>query len=219
MSRRYTIYDSQEMKMDFGDENFLSRHSTFRGSSHRRSAAESLETSFNGNYINPVFTDDEGNPVKVSTWSGCGTPRIPRWSTSDSIKDAIASLEDLTKRLNSEDNISRVSNMSKSRQSQKSFKPDAEPEYEIRSADYPLHEQKAEKTALVGSDLLDCLNNQNPQAGLQGKTAYENLELIDTDGDIRETVEVSAPNSVEVSVPNSEQNNNKIIVTEVSTTL
>ena len=204
MSRRNTIYDSQEMKMMFGVENDASRHSTFRGSTHRRSAPESIETSFGGNYVNPVFTDDDGNPVTKSSWSGSGTPRIPRWSTSDSLKDAIASLEDLTSRLNSEDNISRVSNLSKGRQSQKSFKQDSQNDpYVIPVADYPVYDQVVDQTILVRSDVLDRLNSQHSEPEYGNKFVFADGEIL------REIIEVNAPNS--------EENNNVVNVTEVST--
>ena len=206
MSRRSTIYDSQEMKVNFGEEAVTtSRPSTFRGSTHRRSSPQPIETSFGGNYINPVFTDDDGNPViRSSSWTEAGTPRIPRWSTSDSLKDAIASLEDLTSRLNSEDNISRVSNMSKSRQSQKSFKPDSEfDDGTVPMPDYPVYDQVADDTVLVHSDVLDRVNSHHSDMDSRGKPIFADGEIL------REIIEVNAPNS--------EENNNVVTVTEVST--
>ena len=192
------------MKVNFGEENHASRHSTFRGSTHRRSSPGPIETSFGGNYINPVFTDEDGNPVTRSSWSESGTPRIPRWSTSDSLKDAIASLEDLTSRLNSEDNISRVSNLSKSRQSQKSFKPDSELDQDIVPvADYPIYDQVADDTVLVHSDVLDRVNSQQSDSDYRDKPVFADGEIL------REIIEVNAPNS--------EENNNVVTVTEVST--
>ena len=209
MSRRNTIYDSQELKVNFGDENFPSRHSTFRSSrsSPTPGALETLETSFGGNYINPVFTDDEGQPVRVSSWTGDGTPRIPRWSTSDSLKDAIASLEDLTNRLNSEDNISRVSNMSKARQSQKSFKEDsddnANDKYIIPPVDYPRYAQTEDSAVLVRSDILDHLNSQASETEIQDNAKFADGEIL------REIIEINAPNSEERQFP--------VNVTEAST--
>lgn len=120
LRRPSTLYDSQELRMEFGDE-VPSRLNTFAGRMRRTAPEDPLEGSFGLGVINTGFTDTvfENGP-KTPTWSTSDTPRIPKWSTSDSVKDAIESLDDLTTRLNSEDNISRVSNLSRSRRSVKS---------------------------------------------------------------------------------------------------
>ncbi|KAL4232680.1 Cadherin-23 [Mactra antiquata] len=118
LSRRSTMYDSQEIGMDFGDEH-SSRLNTSTNRLRRNAQEETLEGSFGMGIVNSGFVDYENLP-KTPTWSTGNTPRIPRWSTTDSIKDAMESLDELTSRLNSEDNISRVSNLSRSRRSLKS---------------------------------------------------------------------------------------------------
>lgn len=117
LRRPSAMYDSQELRMDFNEDELHSRLSTFR-----QSTETSLEGSFGYGYVNTAFHSD-GDDVdtpKTPTWSCNDTPRIPRWSTSDSLKEAMASIDELTSRLNSEDNISRVSSMSRCRMSQKS---------------------------------------------------------------------------------------------------
>ena len=189
MSHHNAIYDSQELKVEFGDENFSSRHSTFRSNTRPKEPAEVQETSFGYNYINPVFTDDDGNPIKMSSLSGNTTPRVPRWSTSDSLKDAIASLEDLTNRLNSEDNISRVSNMSRGRYSEKSLNDDQDGEiYIMPQTDYPNEKQTEDSAILVHSDMLECIENSQSDGYYVQRPVYSDEETL------RDSVEVNAPN-------------------------
>lgn len=121
LRRPSTMYDSQELRMDFSEDE-PSRMSTFRGPGRKQS--EHLEGSFGLGFVNTAFNcdGDNINAPTTPTWSCNDTPRVPRWSTSDSLKDAMESLDELTHRLNSEDNISRVSNMSRGRRSEKSSK-------------------------------------------------------------------------------------------------
>lgn len=110
--------------MDFNEDALHSRSNTFRRSD-RNETETSLEGSFGYGYVNTAFNsdgDDVDSP-KTPTWSCNDTPRIPRWSTNDSLKDAMASIDELTSRLNSEDNISRVSSLSRSRMSPQSSEP------------------------------------------------------------------------------------------------
>jgi hypothetical protein len=119
LRRPSTMYDSQELRMNFGAEELPSVFSTFRGRP-RKDNESPLEGSFGLGYINTACDVDDDIAPKTPTWSVSDTPRIPMWSTSDSLKDAMASLEELSNRLNSEDNISRISNMSRGLRSQKS---------------------------------------------------------------------------------------------------
>lgn len=120
LRRRSALYDSQELRMDFGEE-YASRISTFRRNRYKDDEIP-LEGSFGTGVVNMAYTNDDDNGPKTPTWSANDTPRIPRWNTSDSLKDAIQSLEDLTTRLNAEDNISGVTSLSRERRSQKSNK-------------------------------------------------------------------------------------------------
>ena len=124
LRRPSTLYDTQEIRLEFGDE---------RGSGHlnrefRRSKSkesEEQEGSFGLGYLNTAYLpddDDDENAPKTPTWSTNDTPRIPRWNTSDSLKDAMESLEELTNRLNAEDNISRITSLSRERKSLRSYK-------------------------------------------------------------------------------------------------
>lgn len=107
--------------MDFGDE-YPSRFSTFRGTRGRDDEIP-LEGSFGLGFVNKAFvSEDTISGSKTPIWQSNDDPRIPRWNTSDSLKDAIQSLDDLTNRLNSEDNISAVTNLSRDRRSLKSNK-------------------------------------------------------------------------------------------------
>ena len=199
MSHHNAIYDSQELKVDFSDENFASRHSTFRSNTRTKETAEIQETSFGYNYINPVFKDDDGNPIKTSNWSTNGTPRVPRWSTSDSLKDAIASLEDLTNRLNSEDNISRVSNMSRGRYSEKSFKDDVEDiAFDTPPIDYPEDVWTEDNAILMRSDLLDHANSHlaRTNSSQPDNVFVEKATFADGNA-LRDINEVNAPTSDE----------------------
>ncbi|XP_053390764.1 uncharacterized protein LOC128553614 [Mercenaria mercenaria] len=105
LRRPSTLYDSQELRMDFAEEELPSRFSTFKGPG--KESEVSLEGSFGLGYVNAAFNcdGDDINTPRTPTWSCNDTPRIPRWSTSDSLKDAMASLEELTNRLNREDNF------------------------------------------------------------------------------------------------------------------
>lgn len=120
LRRPSNLYDSQELRMNFSEDDIPSRFSTFRGP--RKKEDENLEGSFGLGFVNSAFNQDgeEINAPVTPTWSCNDTPRVPRWSTTDSLKDAMESLEELTSRLNSEDNISRITNISRGAKSQKS---------------------------------------------------------------------------------------------------
>ena len=121
LRRSSELYQSQEMQMNFGAE-FPSRMSSFRHNTSKDSDT-ALEGSFGLGYINAAYLDDEHRP-KTPTWSAQETPRVPRWSTTDSLKDAFESLDELTSRLNAEDSISRVTSLSMERRSQRSARSD-----------------------------------------------------------------------------------------------
>ncbi|WAR06774.1 FAT4-like protein [Mya arenaria] len=106
LRRPSTMYDSQEMRLDFGTE-LPSRFSSFR-QSPRKESDITMEGSFGLGYVNTGYNDDDQDNPKSPTWSTSETPRVPRWTTTDSLKDAIESLDELTTRLNAEDSISRV---------------------------------------------------------------------------------------------------------------
>ncbi|XP_045196353.2 protocadherin Fat 4-like [Mercenaria mercenaria] len=211
LRRPSTLYDSQELRMDFAEEELPSRFSTFKGA--RKESEVSLEGSFGLGYVNAAFNcdGDDINTPRTPTWSCNDTPRIPRWSTSDSLKDAMASLEELTHRLNTEDNISRVSNISRSRRSQKSDKSElqtprsnqapnntearAMPTYENLVVD--PSSRKAE--VLTGSGSLNSCGHYDNEISESEKMKgiiesnqrthdYENVEIVgpDINGDIIE---------------------------------
>ncbi|XP_052807920.1 protocadherin gamma-A4-like [Mya arenaria] len=120
LRRPSTMYDSQEMRLDFGTE-LPSRFSSFR-QSPRKESDITMEGSFGLGYVNTGYNDDDQDNPKSPTWSTSETPRVPRWTTTDSLKDAIESLDELTTRLNAEDSISRVTSLSLERRSQRSAK-------------------------------------------------------------------------------------------------
>ncbi|KAH3735124.1 protocadherin Fat 4-like [Dreissena polymorpha] len=122
LRRSSTMYSTQELSLDFYHD-IPSGYST-----HRRTQSDQSEhnyefqSSFGLGIINSGYAVNDEDAPKTPIWSTISTPRIPRWTTTDSLKDAMESLDALTSRLNAEDTISGVTSISLERRSLKSAK-------------------------------------------------------------------------------------------------
>ena len=177
LRRPSNMYASQELRMDFGYE-IPSRFSTYRGGRGKDDEIP-LEGSFGLGYVNSGFTGDGDttSPKTPHIWHTSDEPRIPRWNTSDSLKDALQSLEDLTSRLNSEDNISAVTNMSRERRSLKSNKSGPSSPRGPESASRPVTPRSEGPFSDIEFDNADTIGDIDNAHTIVDTVVYENIKI------------------------------------------